>query len=59
MPLVKRLFDDELRKAGKTVSERLCEHFSHSRVQLFDIVRALRITSFAELVASHGSGIGL
>jgi nitrite reductase (NADH) large subunit len=58
VPLVKRLLDAELRKAGQEVSERLCEHFPYSRVQLFDIVRALNITSFSSLIASHGSGLG-
>jgi nitrite reductase (NADH) large subunit len=57
-PLVKRLLDAELRRRGVEVSDRLCEHFAYSRVQLFDIVRARRIDSFAELVASHGGGLG-
>jgi nitrite reductase (NADH) large subunit len=58
VPLVKRLLDEELRKAGQEVNERLCEHFAFSRVQLFDIVRALDTVSFTSLIESHGQGLG-
>jgi nitrite reductase (NADH) large subunit len=58
VPLVTDLLKDELRKAGVVVSNRLCEHFDYSRQELFDIVRAHRIASFSELLASHGTGLG-
>ncbi|HET7486680.1 MAG TPA: nitrite reductase large subunit NirB [Acidimicrobiales bacterium] len=58
VPLVSELLKDELRKAGVEVTNRLCEHFAYSRQELFDIVRVHRITSFSEVLASHGSGLG-
>ena len=42
----------ELRKAGVVVSNRLCEHFAHSRQELFHLVRLHRHPqSFDELLA--------
>jgi nitrite reductase (NADH) large subunit len=58
VPLVTELLKDELRKAGVEVRNHLCEHFAHSRQELFDIVRVHRIVSFSELLASHGTGRG-
>jgi nitrite reductase (NADH) large subunit len=58
VPLVKELLSVELRKAGREVSNHLCEHFALSRQELFDIVRVRNIASFAELVTQHGQGRG-
>jgi nitrite reductase (NADH) large subunit len=58
MPLVQQLFNDELRKSGTIVRDDMCEHFSYTRQQLFDIVRVQQITSFAQLIRSHGAGLG-
>jgi len=58
VPLVKRLLDEELTAAGVEVSRALCEHFDHSRAELFDIVRVRGITTFSRLVAEHGRGRG-
>jgi nitrite reductase (NADH) large subunit len=52
------LVDDERRKAGKEVVTRLCEHFAHSRAELFEIVRVSGIRTFAELVDRFGTGSG-
>lgn len=58
VPLVTDLLNDELRKSGREVRSDLCEHFRHSRQELFDIVRLRRIGSFAELLAGYGRGRG-
>ncbi|TDC52839.1 nitrite reductase large subunit [Actinomadura sp. KC345] len=58
VPLVKRLLDAELTAAGIEVGTAICEHFAHSRAELFDIVRAGRVTSFTQLVQEHGTGRG-
>jgi nitrite reductase (NADH) large subunit len=58
VPLVKRILDEELTAAGIEVSRALCEHFDHSRAELFDIVRVLGITTFSRLIAEHGRGRG-
>jgi len=47
-----------LTEAGVPVSRSLCEHFRHTRVELFDIVRVTGIDTFSELLAGHGTGRG-
>lgn len=58
VPLLADLLDDERRKAGLDVRRTLCEHFDHTRQELFDIVRVKRISSFSTLLADHGTGRG-
>ncbi|WP_019816576.1 nitrite reductase large subunit NirB [Saccharomonospora saliphila] len=47
-----------LSACGVEQSTALCEHFSQSRAELFEIMRATRITTFRELIARHGTGRG-
>ncbi|MFN2494783.1 MAG: nitrite reductase large subunit NirB [Pseudonocardiaceae bacterium] len=54
VPMLKKL----LAAQGVEQSKELCEHFAHSRQELFQIVAATRIRTFSELVAKHGSGRG-
>jgi nitrite reductase (NADH) large subunit len=56
--VVKEILNDEMTKAGRTVSTALCEHFTHSRQELFDLVRVQRIGTFRDLIAKHGTGRG-
>jgi nitrite reductase (NADH) large subunit len=58
VPLVTDLLAAELKAAGVEVKPRLCEHFACTRVELYEIVAATRIRTFAELVAKHGTGTG-
>jgi nitrite reductase (NADH) large subunit len=58
VPLVSDLLREELRRSGREVRNDLCEHFGYSRRELFDIVRARRIGSFADLLARFGRGRG-
>jgi nitrite reductase (NADH) large subunit len=58
VPLLKKLLDTELTKAGVAVSAALCEHFAFSRAQLFDIVRVTGIAAFSQLIGEHGRGRG-
>jgi len=58
VPLVKRVLEDELVKSGVTMSKALCEHFDHTRAELFDVVRVTGVTTFSQLVAEHGRGRG-
>ncbi len=57
-PLVKKLTDAELTKAGVEVSTALCEHFSASRPELYEIIRITGLTTFSEVLERHGSGRG-
>ncbi|MBW3538854.1 MAG: nitrite reductase large subunit NirB [Planctomycetes bacterium] len=57
-PLVIDLFQSEMRKAGKTIVNHLCEHFPLSRTELFAIVRVKRLKSFADILEHCGRGLG-
>ncbi|MCB0976639.1 MAG: nitrite reductase large subunit NirB [Acidimicrobiales bacterium] len=56
--LIGELVDARLIAAGKTVEKRLCPHFELSRPELYEVVRATGIRTFAELVTKHGTGTG-
>jgi len=57
-PLVTQILKSELARQGLAVSNHLCEHFAHSRQQLFSLVRVGGIKRFDELLAKHGRGRG-
>jgi nitrite reductase (NADH) large subunit len=54
VPMLKTLLAQE----GVEVSSALCEHFAHSRAQLFEIIAGTGIRTFAELISRYGSGRG-
>jgi nitrite reductase (NADH) large subunit len=54
LPTLKTL----LAAGGVAVSRALCEHFSVSRAELFEIVRTEGIATFTELIGRHGRGRG-
>ncbi|MFI5455987.1 MAG: nitrite reductase large subunit NirB [Isosphaerales bacterium] len=58
LPLVTELLKAELKATGKTVANHLCEHFPHSRQELFEIVKIRRLKTFDDLLAGHGRGQG-
>lgn len=58
LPLVKNLLNAELKKSGAEVSTALCEHFTFSRAQLYDIVSVTGLRTFSEIIGAHGSGRG-
>src|SRR5204863_8388687 len=45
-PLAKSIVDAELRKQGFAVTNHLCEHFRHSRQELFHLVKLGNIRTF-------------
>ncbi|MFE6052911.1 nitrite reductase large subunit NirB [Kitasatospora sp. NPDC056446] len=47
---------EELAAAGVSTAKGLCEHFAHTRAELYEIVRVTGVTGFSELLARHGSG---
>ena len=57
-PLAKSIIDAQLKKQGVAVTNHLCEHFKHSRQELFHIVKVNGIRTFDQLLAAHGSGRG-
>jgi nitrite reductase (NADH) large subunit len=58
VPLVTDLLKAELKKAGRAVVNHLCEHFPLSRTELFAIVKAKHLRTFAEIIALCGRGHG-
>lgn len=58
LPQVADLVRSELAGRGIELSNHLCEHFPHSRQELFDLIRLQGITSFAELLSLRGRGSG-
>ena len=58
LPRVTDLLKAELQAMGAKVDNRLCEHFPHSRQELYQIVMIQGIKSFDALIVSHGKGQG-
>ena len=58
VPLVKKILETELTRAGIAVSRALCEHFELSRSELFESVRILELTSFEQIMERFGTGYG-
>jgi len=56
--LVDDVLKAELKRAGVAISNRLCEHFDHTRQELFHLVKLHQLRSFSELIERHGSGRG-
>ncbi|MGU3431500.1 nitrite reductase large subunit NirB [Actinomycetes bacterium M1A6_2h] len=54
LPTIKSL----LAASGVVLSKALCEHFSQSRAELFEIVSATGVRTFSALVAKYGRGAG-
>ncbi len=56
--LLKSVLDCELEKAGMEVNTDICEHFAHTRQDLFNIIKVEEIKSFTDLIHKHGTGKG-
>ncbi len=54
--LLKQVFEHELSARGVTVERGLCEHFAHTRQELYHFVRVEGLTRFDELLDRHGRG---
>ncbi len=54
VPMLKRLLEAQ----GVQTSKALCEHFSQTRSELFEIVEAAGVRTFSALIAQYGTGIG-
>ncbi|MGZ4998862.1 MAG: nitrite reductase large subunit NirB [Methylomonas sp.] len=56
--LLKSVLDCELTKLGVEVCTDICEHFSHTRQDLYNLVMVEQIKTFDELLDKHGRGLG-
>jgi nitrite reductase (NADH) large subunit len=57
-PLVTQILKAELKRKGISVDNHLCEHFPHSRQQLFSLIRVGGLRTFEATLAKHGRGLG-
>ena len=57
-PLVTQILKAELERKGMSVDNHLCEHFRHSRQQLFSLIRVGDLRTFGAVLAKHGHGLG-
>lgn len=58
VPTLTKILNQELAKSGIEVSRALCEHFDHSRAELYKLVEEGGQETFTEVVAAHGTGAG-
>jgi nitrite reductase (NADH) large subunit len=56
--LLSDLLKAELKKAGITVTNHVCEHFPHSRQELYHLVRLHKLKTFDAVLSRHGTGHG-
>ena len=56
--LVNNVLNSELEKRGVEVNTDLCEHFAHTRQELYHICQVEGIKDFATLISKHGKGHG-
>jgi nitrite reductase (NADH) large subunit len=56
--MLKNLVDGELTARGVSVDKSLCEHFPHTRQELYHLARVGEIRSFEEMLSGHGRGRG-
>ncbi|MDE8602423.1 nitrite reductase large subunit NirB [Marinomonas sp. RSW2] len=56
--LLKKVVDNELLALGVEVSTDICEHFTYTRQDLYNMVKIEEIKSFASLLEKHGKGHG-
>lgn len=56
--LVTNVLNSELAKRGVEVNTDICEHFSHTRQELFHLCQVGEIKTFQDLIHKHGRGHG-
>jgi len=58
VPLVTDLLKASLKAAGKSIDNNLCEHFTYTRQELFEIIKVRQLKTFEEVVEACGTGRG-
>lgn len=56
--LLKNVVDTELEARGVSVDKSICEHFAHTRQELYHLIKVGGLKSFDELRDKHGTGLG-
>ncbi|MGH3350769.1 MAG: nitrite reductase large subunit NirB [Nocardioides sp.] len=55
---VKKIVEDYFTAQGKAVDTSLCEHFTMTRAELFDVVLIHGYKTFDQIIEAHGTGRG-
>lgn len=55
MPLVTSIFNSTMKSMGQEVKNHLCPHFNYSRADLYNIIYAKQLKSFAEVMREAGN----
>lgn len=58
VPMIKDLMLHSMKSQGKYIRNVLCEHFSHSRQELYDLIKIHSLKSYDEALDNLGSGHG-
>ena len=58
VPMVKDIINATLKAQGKYVRAVICEHFPHSRQELYDLVKIRKYTAYDEILSEIGQGDG-
>lgn len=56
--LATQVMNAEMENLGLEVNTDICEHFPHTRQELFHLIRVGEIKSFGEMLEKHGTGHG-
>ncbi|MGV3768018.1 MAG: nitrite reductase large subunit NirB [Chitinophagaceae bacterium] len=58
VPMVKDIINATLKAQGKYVRTVICEHFQHSRQELYDLIKIRKYASYDEVLSELGQGDG-
>ncbi len=58
VPMVKDLITSTMKAQGKYIRNVLCEHFSYSRQELYDLIKVKNLYTFDEVLDTYGHGDG-
>jgi nitrite reductase (NADH) large subunit len=58
VPMVKDLIQGSMKKMGRVVRNVLCEHFDHTRQEMFDLVKIKKIKTYDNALDTLGKGHG-
>jgi nitrite reductase (NADH) large subunit len=58
LPLVTDIFRAEMKAAGVTLHNYLCEHFKYSRSEIFALIKIKQLKTFDDIISQYGTGYG-
>jgi nitrite reductase (NADH) large subunit len=58
VPMVKDLIQGSMKSMGRVVRNVICEHFDHTRQELFDLVKIKKIKTYDDALDTLGKGHG-